>query len=76
MSVNVEDVKKQFAKEITALENKAREEGRAMATGSAPGVDVAVRMAERATALQAANPKLSNAAAVRQAYTEAGVPLE
>jgi hypothetical protein len=76
MSVNVEDVKKQFAKEITALENKAREEGRASARGLAPGVSVAERLAEKARALQAANPKLSNTQAVRMAYEAEGVPLE
>jgi len=73
---SAEAAKQQFAKEITELEKRAFEKGRAMATGVSPGVDVAVRMAERAAALRVANPQLSNAAAVKQAYAEAGEKLE
>ncbi len=76
MTVNVEDVKKQFAKEIKAGEEKARAEGRAEASGLSPNAGLAERMAERARQLQAAQPGLSNIEATRLAYLESGEKLE
>jgi hypothetical protein len=73
---SVEDVKRQFAKDITALEEKARAEGRASASGLSPGAGVAERMAARARQLQAAQPTLTNIEATRLAYLEAGEKLE
>ena len=73
---SVEAAKKEFAEQITALEKKAFEAGRASASSFAPGVVRAERMGDRARALQAADPTLSNVAAVKRAYEEAGEKLE
>jgi hypothetical protein len=71
MSTEMEKLKKEFATEISAGEEKARAEGRAEGRGISPGVAVAERMAARARVLQAADPTLSNVEATRRAYQEA-----
>ena len=73
---SVEDVKRQFAKHVQTEVDKAREEGRASASGFTPGAGVAERMAIRARQLQAAQPTLTNIEATRLAYAEAGEKLE
>ncbi len=66
---------KRFATEISTLEKKAFEKGRASASSFA-GAGVAERLAAKARDLQAANPKMSNIDAVRAAYQAEGIPLE
>jgi hypothetical protein len=73
---SVEAAKREFAEQITALEKKAFEAGRASASSFAPGVARAERMAAKALALQAANPTWSNLQAVKAAYESEGEKIE
>lgn len=66
----------EFRAELDELEKGAYKAGQRSAVGLPPGVARAERMAERARALQASTPGLSNIEATRRAYVEAGEKLE
>jgi hypothetical protein len=71
----VEEFKKKFETEIKSLESKAFSAGRASASGVNAAARTAESLAERARAIRAENPGMSNIAATRRAYAEANVPI-